>query len=140
MISRVLVDTGPIVAVFSKRDAFHEVSVAQLREIATPLITTWPVITEAVWLLGAYPPGIQLLLKSVDRGLFEFPAFSEGAASWMARFLKKYRKLGAQLADASLVYLAERDRLDTIFTLDRRDFTVYRFSRKRSFRILPVGE
>jgi predicted nucleic acid-binding protein len=128
------------VAIFSKRDAFHEVSVAQLREIAPPLITTWPVITEAVWLLGEYPPGLELLLKTLDRGLFELPVFSKGAASWLARFLKRYRKLGAQLADASLVYLAERDRLDTIFTLDRRDFSVYRFSRKRSFRILPAGE
>jgi hypothetical protein len=93
-----------------------------------------------VWLLRKYPPGIEMLLKGADGGLFEFPVFSEGAASWMARFLKKYRKLGAQLADASLVYLAERDRLDTIFTLDRRDFSVYRFLRNHSFRILPVGK
>ena len=137
MISRVLVDTGPIVAVFSKRDAFHEICVDQLRDITPPLLTTWPVVTEAAWLLRKYPPGIERLLKSVDGGLFEFPVISEGAGLWMARFLKKYRNLGAQLADASLVYLAERDGLETIFTLDRRDFSVYRFSRKRSFRILP---
>ena len=68
MIPRVLVDTGPMVAVFSKRDAFHEICVAQLREMAPPLITTWPVVTEAVWLLREYPPGIERR----GRGVFEF--------------------------------------------------------------------
>jgi predicted nucleic acid-binding protein len=42
-----------------------------------------------------------------------------------------------QLADVSLVYLAGRERIETIFTLDRRDFSIYRTSRGRSFRILP---
>ena len=47
------------------------------------------------------------------------------------------KALNAQLADAALVYLAEREGLDTVFTLDRRDFSVYRFSRNRSFHLLP---
>ena len=42
-----------------------------------------------------------------------------------------------QLADAALVYLAEREGIDTIFTLDQRDFSVYRSGRRRPFRILP---
>lgn len=46
-------------------------------------------------------------------------------------------KLGAQLANATLIYLAEREELDTIFTLDRRDFSVYRLSGNRSLHILP---
>ena len=41
------------------------------------------------------------------------------------------------LADAALLYLAEREKIDTIFTLDRRDFSVYRSSRKRAFRVVP---
>ena len=42
-----------------------------------------------------------------------------------------------QLADASLVYLAGREQIEAIFTLHRRDFSLYRTGRKRSFRILP---
>ena len=42
-----------------------------------------------------------------------------------------------QLADATLVYLADRDGIDTIFTLDQRDFSVYRSARRRPFRIIP---
>jgi hypothetical protein len=42
-----------------------------------------------------------------------------------------------QVADPALVHLAARDGLDTIFTLDQRDFSVYRLLRGKSFRILP---
>ncbi len=138
MISRVLADTGPIVAIFSKRDNFHELCVEQLRELTPPLLTSWPVITEAVWLLGDYPPRIRGLLTSVDAGLIKLPSLPESAASWMADFLRKYRNVPAQLADASLAYLAERDGIETVFTLDRRDFSIYRIGRQRKFHILPA--
>jgi predicted nucleic acid-binding protein len=51
--------------------------------------------------------------------------------------MKEYEDIRPQLADAALVYLAEREGIDTIFTLDRRDFGVYRSARKRPFRIVP---
>jgi predicted nucleic acid-binding protein len=47
------------------------------------------------------------------------------------------RKMGAQIADGALVYLAEREGIDTVFTLGRRDFLVYRLGNGRSLRILP---
>jgi len=51
--------------------------------------------------------------------------------------MKEYRDIRPQLADAALVYLAGREGIDTIFTLDRRDFGVYRSTHKRAFRIVP---
>jgi hypothetical protein len=61
----------------------------------------------------------------------------EKALRWFAAFLMRYRKMGAQVADGALVYLAEREGIDTVFTLDRRDFLVYRPADGRSLRILP---
>jgi hypothetical protein len=55
----------------------------------------------------------------------------------IAQILNRYSGLQPQLADASLVYLAERENINTIFTLDRRDFSAYRAARKRAFRIIP---
>jgi hypothetical protein len=49
----------------------------------------------------------------------------------------RYRKMGAQIADGALVYLAEREGIENVFTLDRRDFSVYRLGNGRSLRILP---
>jgi predicted nucleic acid-binding protein len=51
--------------------------------------------------------------------------------------MKQYRSLDPQFADAMLVYLAARENIETIFTLDRRDFSVYRTARGRAFRIVP---
>jgi predicted nucleic acid-binding protein len=58
----------------------------------------------------------------------------------ISAIMKKYRDIRIRLADAALVHLGARDGLDTVFTLDRRDFSVYRLPRGRAFRILPIRE
>ena len=137
MISRVLLDTGPLVAILSRRDDYHRVCVEQLRELSPPLLTCWPVLTEAAWLLRKEPLAIQRLFQGFETGLLKLLTLDETAAPWIATFLHRYRELGAQLADACLVYLAEHEQIETVFTLDRRDFSVYRLSDKRALSILP---
>jgi predicted nucleic acid-binding protein len=133
----VLVDTGPIVAVLTRTDSFHGVCVDQLRSLTPPLLTCWPVLTEASWLLRKQPRALDRLFSSFDSGLFRLVDLDESDMPWLARFLLQYRTLGTQLADAALVCLAERDEINTVFTLDRRDFSVYRLSRNRALRLLP---
>lgn len=137
MTSRVLLDTGPLVAILSRRDDYHRVCVEQLRELSPPLLTRWPVLTEAAWLLRKEPLAIQRLFQGFETGLLKLLALDETAAPWIAAFLHRYRELGAQLADACLMYLAEHEGIETVFTLDRRDFSVYRLSDKRALNILP---
>ena len=60
-----------------------------------------------------------------------------GAAACMKPFLVRFASLRPQLADASLCYLADREGWGTIFTLDRRDFNVYRRVDGTPFRLLP---
>jgi predicted nucleic acid-binding protein len=137
---RVLVDTGPLVAILSRDDEHHEICVQALREMPGPLFSCWPVITEAAWLLRSSSRAVQQLLQSVDGGFLELLPVngSEGAA--IAAIMERYEDIRPQLADAALVYLAERERIDTMFTLDHRDFSIYRTGRKRSFRIVPETE
>ena len=135
---RVLADTGPLVAIFSTRDQHHETCVAQLRQIRPPLLTCWPVLTEAAWLLRRYSSQVQQLLASLDRGFLALLPLDETAATDLARFLARYARTGAQLADAALVHLADRERIDTVFTLDKRDFTLYRTRTNRRLRIVPA--
>ena len=134
---RVLVDTGPLVALLSAPDQFHESCVAALSTMAVPLYTCWPVLTEAAWLLRSNPAAFESLLGSAAAGLFKILSLTEGDASAIATVLKRYRSLKPDLADAALVHLAQRERIYTIFTLDRRDFRVYRPARSRAFRIEP---
>ena len=134
---RVLADTGPIVAILSRRDQYHKTCVEALRDMPGPLFTCWPVITEAAWLLRRDSNAIQQLLNSIDVGLFEMLALTAADARPIAAVMKKYRDIRIQLADAALVHLAVRDGVDTVFTLDRRDFSVYRLPKGRAFRVIP---
>ena len=132
---RVLVDTGPIVAILSRRDQYHKVCVDALREMPGPLFTCWPVLTEAAWLLRKSADGVQQLLKGVEAGFLELLPLTTEDAVPIAAILKKYRRV--QLADAALFHLAARDSLDMVFTLDQRDFSAFRLPKGRALRILP---
>ncbi len=136
--SRVLVDTGPLVAILSREDAHHRTCVAALREMSAPLLSCWPVVTEAAWLLRRSPRAVQQLLGSMDAGFLELLPLPGTEAKAIASLMKKYESMRPQLADAALVYLASRERIETIFTLDRRDFSIYRTTRRRTFRIVPA--
>jgi predicted nucleic acid-binding protein len=133
----VLADTGPIVAILSESDEHHDACIEQLQRIKGPILTCWTVVTEAVWLLRAYPAAIARLLSSFDGRPFELAPLNAEDMSGISAILAKYRDLGIQLADASLVLLANREGVDTIFTLDRRDFTVLRLARGKKFRLIP---
>jgi len=137
MITRTLVDTGPLVAILHAPDAFHAECAEQLRHLPMPLLTCWPVVTEAAWLLRGNPQAIQELLLQSHTGVIRILPLEDSAMLWIAAFLRKYRKLEPQIADAALMYLADREDIDTIFTLDRRDFSTYRLSGGRRIRILP---
>jgi uncharacterized protein len=137
VIARVLLDTGPLVALLASDDSRHEECVEQLHLLVPPLITSWPVLVEADWLLRDHPAAIQQLLAWIVAGTIELPHIGDEAMPWIMTFMRRYRKLNPQMADASLVYLAEREDLETIFTLDRRDFSVYRYGRNRRLRLLP---
>ena len=132
-----LVDTGPLVAIASARDQHHQLCIEQLRGLRPPLLTCWPVITEAAWLLRHDAPAVERLFGSFETGLLRLLILDENAIRWLAKFLARYQKMGVQIADGALVYLAEREGIDTVFTLDRRNFSVYRLSNGRSVRVLP---
>lgn len=132
-----LVDTGPIVAMLSASDQYHVECSEQLRTIKAPMLTCWPVITEAAWLLRAYPRATATLLRSFHGDPFEIATLGLDDLDGIGAILARYTDLGIQLADASLVHLANREGIDTIFTLARRDFGVVRLARGKKFRVIP---
>jgi uncharacterized protein len=137
---RILVDTGPLVAILSREDQYHAVCVNSLRDMPGPLLSCWPVITEAAWLLRKSPRAVQQLLRSIDGGFLELLPLGGREAEAIAGLMKRYEDMHPQLADVVLIYLASREKIETIFTLDRRDFAIYRSGRKSTFRIVPEVE
>jgi predicted nucleic acid-binding protein len=133
----VSIDAGPLVAIVSRRDAHHQECVAELATLPTPLLTCWPVLAEALWLVRRNPAAVAGLFRGFAEDLWALAPIGPEALPWLEAFLKRYEKIGAQLADACLVYLAERDGVATVFTLDRRDFSVYRYGKNRRLTIIP---
>ena len=133
----VLVDSGPLVALLSKNDFRHHDCVKAIETLAPPLLTSWPVMTEVAWLLRAHPTALEKLFTAVEVDFLKILELDRRFLGWAKVFLKKYHDIEAQLADATLVYLAEREKIEVVFTLDQRDFSIYRTSRNRVFKTLP---
>jgi predicted nucleic acid-binding protein len=77
------------------------------------------------------------LLQSIDGRLLELLPLAGAEAEEIAALMKRYEDIRPQLADAALIHLAVREKIETIFTLDVRNFSIYRAGRRRSFRIVP---
>jgi uncharacterized protein len=137
VISRVLVDAGPLVAIHFKRDEHHAQCLKQVTQLQPPLLTCWPVIAEAAYLLRSSLPAVQELFGLFDVGMLELLALGQAEMPALLSIMHRYRSLGVQLADAALVHLAEREKIDTIFTLDRRDFSIFRTASNRVLEIVP---
>ncbi|MBV8817029.1 MAG: PIN domain-containing protein [Acidobacteriaceae bacterium] len=135
--NRVLVDAGPIVAIFSQSDEHHDSCVRQLQQCRGSLLTCWPVVTEAAWLLQRYPDSVGALLSSLKTNPFQLLSLTEADLPGISELLLRYENLGLQLADASLVHLANRENIEVVFTLDRRDFSVVRRSGGKRLRLIP---
>ena len=133
----ILVDTGPLVAIINPRDAQHAACGAYAANLTAPMLTTWPVITEAAWLLRKKPDDVRALFKMIANRDLQIAPLSADAADWFDRFFEKYADQQPQLADASLVYQAEVSGIHDVFTIDLRDFSVYRTSDGASLTIHP---
>jgi predicted nucleic acid-binding protein len=137
VIDRAVADTGPLVAIIRKREESHARCVAALKLFRTPLLTCWPVLSEAAWLLRGEPGGIQALGGLVRSGAVKLIELDALALPWIIAFLERYASISADLADAAVMYVAEREGIDTVFTLDRRDFSVYRTTGGHALNIVP---
>ena len=133
----ILVDAGPLIALIHKDDRHHQRCVDVLRSLSEPLASVWPVITEAMYLLSFSWKAQDALWEMIERDVVTVLPIEERELSRMREVMKKYRDLPMDLADAALVAVAEREKIRRIFTLDRRDFALYRPGRLGRFIILP---
>jgi uncharacterized protein len=133
----ILIDTGPLVAFFDASDDYHRLCLETLRDIRQPLATTWAVLTEAFYLLGFSWKAQDNLWEFVMRGGLEIMPVDARSCVRCRALMKKYRDLPMDLADGTLVAVAEGKRIENIFTLDHKDFNIYRPANGNCFKILP---
>ncbi len=132
----ILVDTGPLVALFDPRDEQHERCARTLRGIREPIYTTMPVLTEAFHMLGPASVGSDRLREFVEDGGLAVWLFDRRAVTRAFELMERYADHPMDLADASLVAAAEALGTRKVFTIDRRDFDTYRI--RRGHRHHPI--
>jgi uncharacterized protein len=133
----VLVDTGPLVAIRNPKDSEHVRCVETLRLIQPPILTCWAVITEAAWMLRHDANLVRKMLGSLASGTIAILDVSAHEVPQIVELFARYSNLSPQLADLTLLHLAQRENFNTVFTLDRRDFGVFRLKGKKRLRLLP---
>ena len=133
----ILIDAGPMVALLRRRDQHHTRCVAASRDLREPLGTVWPAVTEAMFLLSDRPDAQVALAERLEAEAIRLLRLDAGDVPRIRELIWKYRDRPMDLADAALVRVAERERITTVFTVDRTDFEVYRPSGRRRFQIIP---
>jgi predicted nucleic acid-binding protein len=133
-----LTDAGPLVALIDAAEVDHDRCREALDELRLPLLTTWPAFTEAIYLLGRAGgwPAQEALWRLVRRGDLDVADPTPSATERAARLMEKYADRPMDLADATLVALAEERGLTHVFTLDD-DFHIYRIKSRRRFEVVP---
>jgi predicted nucleic acid-binding protein len=134
----ILVDAGPLIALIHEDDNEHRRCREAFAALNEPLGTVWPAVAEAMHLLSFSWRAQEALWEMIETGAVEILPLGIDDVPRMQELMRKYRDLPMDLADAALVRVAERERLRRIFTLDRRDFQIYRPSRIGRFVIFPT--
>jgi predicted nucleic acid-binding protein len=130
----VIVDTGPLVAYFNRRDQYHAWAVKCWSALFDPVVTCEAVISEAGFLLrdDGLEPGT--LWHALERGVVRVDFDFGSQQPDLLRLLRKYNDQPISVADACLVRMAELKARSTVFTT-AEDF---RFYRRHGRGVIPL--
>ena len=134
----IAIDAGFLYALADRRDAWHARAIAQLPTQQEGWITTWPVLAETCHLLSRRlgPEYAALLLDDAAAGSFRIWNPPADQMAQLPSLMRKYAKLPMDLADATLVLLAEHLGHGRILSTDQRDFGAYRWKNRKPFHNL----
>lgn len=131
-------DAGALVALIDRGDRAHLACAAALPNLPKPLVTTWPYLTEAMYLLGSVGGHTfqEKLWRLVEISPITLHTLSPAETARMRALMTTYHDVPMDMADVSLVAMAETMDARRIFTTDS-DFIVYRLANSRALRMFP---
>ncbi|PYS86338.1 MAG: pilus assembly protein [Acidobacteria bacterium] len=132
-----LIDTGAILALLDRSDRWHDRCVTALQELPLPLGTSAAILAELFHLLDPGSKELEAAWDFLRSGAVTVFAIDDSDLPALEELMKKYHDRPMDFADATLVHLARRESLVTIFTVDHADFETYRISGRRRFRVVP---
>lgn len=132
--TRVLLDTGPLVAYLNRTDRYHDWAVERWNALFDPLWTCEAVVSEAIFLLQSEHADTDPLVRLLERRLVRLDFVIDDHRSDVFRLLRKYADSPMSLADACLVRMTELVDASQVFTTDK-DFLVYR---RKGRHVIPL--
>jgi predicted nucleic acid-binding protein len=133
---RGLIDAGALIALVDESDRWHRACSVGFAQCSLPLATTAAVIAEFLHYFVKQPPRIAACWRLLRSGSVTILPITDDDAAGLERLMLKYADRPMDFADATLVRVAERERLSTILTVDH-DFEVYRIGGRKAFRVVP---
>ncbi|MFY9724005.1 MAG: PIN domain-containing protein [Bryobacteraceae bacterium] len=138
MTADTLIDTGAILALLDRTDRWHAVCVDTFHQLRLPLETSEAVLTELFHLVGDSRREMETAWKFIRSGAIRLAVIEDSELPEVQTFMSRYWDRPMDFADATLVYLARREGLTTVFTVDHADFNTYRIEGRKRFRVLPA--
>jgi len=138
MAADALVDTGAILAVLDKSDLWHKTCLSAFERLRLPLITTEAVLTELFHLAGQSWHHKAEAWRLIRSGSIRIMPLEQSDMDGVHDLMLRYSDQPMDFADATLVYLAGRESVSTVLTVDQKHFATYRINGRSRFRVLPV--
>lgn len=135
MKTKIIVDTGPLVALLNRTDGAHDWVMQQLNAIAPPMLTCEAVLAEATYLTRHMPGARAALIEMIGEGFLSIGMAVSDHHSALLGMIKRYANVPMSLADGCLVRLAELNPQSPVFTLDR-DFNIYRKNGRQAIAVI----
>ena len=136
-VANALIDTGAILALLDRSDRWHGVCVEAFRQLRLPLLTSEAVLTEVFHLVGDSRREMEAAWKFVGSGALVLGTIEDVELMHLHSLMSRYWDRPMDFTDSTLVYLARRESLSVILTVDQADFATYRIEGKRQFRVFP---
>ena len=133
-----LADTGALLALLDRSDRWHTRCSEALATLRLPLATSAAVLAELFHLLGDDPREVAAAWGFLRSGAVRVLPIGDADLADLEVLMERYHDRPMDFADATLVHLARRESLTTVFTIDHDDFETYRIEGRRRFRILPA--
>jgi predicted nucleic acid-binding protein len=134
-----LVDTGVLFAAADTDEPRHGDCARLLRTRRAELLVVAPVVAEASWLIeDRLGPGAEAaFLRAVARADLRVIDLDRADYQRCVELIEQYADVGLGFVDASIVAVAERERIGDVATLNHRDFRAVRPRHIESFELLP---
>jgi len=138
MAANVLIDTGAILAILDVKDPWHNLCMDASRNLPLPFVTTEAVLTELFHLIGRGRREMESAWKFIRSDILILANIGSAELGEVHALMSQYWDRPMDFADATLVHVARRENISTVFTADHSDFETYRIDGRRRFRIIPA--